>query len=41
MDEYRALRAEQQRAAEERHRAYTELVGHATDHEHKPALRSM
>jgi hypothetical protein len=40
MDEYRALRADQQRAADARHRAYTELVSHATDHEHKPALSS-
>ena len=38
MDEYRSLRAEEQRAADARHRAYTELVGHATDHEPMPAL---
>jgi len=32
MDEYEALRAEQQRTAEDRHRAYTELVSHARNH---------
>lgn len=29
MDEYNALRAEQQRTTDERHRAYTDLVSHA------------
>jgi hypothetical protein len=29
MDEYNALRAEQERTADERHRAYTDLVIHA------------
>lgn len=32
MDEYNALRAEQQRAADKRHKAYTELVSHAMNH---------
>ena len=31
-DEYEALRTEQQRASDERHRAYTVLVNHARNH---------
>lgn len=33
MDEYEALRAEQQRTADDRHRACTQLVSHARNHE--------
>lgn len=32
MDEYNALRAEQQRTTEKRHKAYTGLVSHAMNH---------
>jgi hypothetical protein len=32
MDEYQALRAEQQRTADERHRSYTDLVNHSRNH---------
>ncbi len=33
VDEYEALRAEQQRTADDRHRAYMELVSHTRNHE--------
>jgi hypothetical protein len=32
MDEYNALRAEQQRMTERRHEAYTALISHAMNH---------
>lgn len=32
MDEYQALRAEQQRTAAERHKSYTGLVSHTRNH---------
>jgi len=32
MDEYQALRAEQQRTADERHRNYMDLVNHSRNH---------
>ena len=32
MDEYQALRAEQQRTSDERHRSYMELVSHTKNH---------
>jgi hypothetical protein len=32
MDEYQALRAEQQRTADERHRSYMDLVSHSRNH---------
>jgi len=32
MDEYQALRGEHQKAADERHRSYTELVRHKQGH---------
>jgi len=33
MDEYQALRAEQQRTADERHRSYMDLVSHTRNHD--------
>jgi hypothetical protein len=33
MDEYNALRAEQQRMTDKRHRTYTDLVSHAMNHD--------
>ena len=32
MDEYQAMRAEQQRTADERHKAYMDFMNHARDH---------
>ena len=32
LDEYRSLRSDQQRTADERHRAYMELVDHRKSH---------
>ena len=38
MDEYNALRAEQQRTTDQRHKAYTGLVSHAMNHGESAAL---
>lgn len=40
MDEYQALRAEQQRTAEARHRAYMDLVNHTRNHEEQKAIKT-
>ena len=37
MDEYNALRREQQRTTDKRHRAYTDLVSHAMNHDESVA----
>ena len=40
MDEYQALRSEQLRTADERHRAYIDLVTHTGNHD-EPVARRM
>lgn len=41
MDEYNALRAQQQRTTDDRHGAYTKLVSHAMNHTESEARPTM